>query len=221
MFRKVLIVDDHATTNDAVNSILSNLGVQTIQKALYCDEANLKVQKAVLDNDPFDLIITDLSFKEDHRESTLTSGEDLVKKIRSTFPDLAIIVFSQEDHFQIVRTLVKKCGANAYVWKSREGNRELPRAIEAVYNGDLFVSRQLERALHQKETTEITDYDIQLVSLLANGYSKKEISSFFKSENILPSSISSIEKRQNKLQDQFGAANVTHLVTLMKDAKLI
>jgi DNA-binding NarL/FixJ family response regulator len=221
MFQKVLIVDDHDVVNDGVSKILLDLGISKIYKSLYCDDANLKIKRAKLDNAPFDLVITDLSFKEDHRDCVLKSGEDLVKKLRSEQDNLAIIVFSQEDHFQTVRTLMQTCGANGFVWKSREGNKELVKAIECVYNSKQFLSQHVARALQQKEDTEITDYDIELVKQLSLGLSQTEISEYLKKHNISPSSVSSVEKRLNKLKDQFRASNAIHLVTLMKDAKLI
>ncbi|MFT5213136.1 MAG: DNA-binding NarL/FixJ family response regulator [Patiriisocius sp.] len=221
MFEKVLIVDDHDVVNDGVSKILLDLGISKIHKSLYCDDANLKIKRAKLDNVPFDLVITDLSFKEDHRDCVLKSGEDLVKKLRSEQDNLAIIVFSQEDHFQTVRTMMLTCGANAFVWKSREGNKELVKAIENVYNDKQFLSQHVERALQQKEDTEITDYDIVLVKQLSLGLSQDEISDYLKKQGILPNSKSSVEKRLNKLKDQFTASNAIHLVTLMKDAKLI
>ena len=46
MFTKVLIVDDHAAINDGVSSILTSVGVLNIHKALYCDDADLRVKKA-------------------------------------------------------------------------------------------------------------------------------------------------------------------------------
>jgi DNA-binding NarL/FixJ family response regulator len=221
MFQKVLIVDDHSAINDGVSSNLSKIGITDVYKALYCDDADLKIKKAALDKAPFDLIITDLEFKVDYREQKITSGEMLVKELRRKYPDLTIIVYSQEDHFQKVRTLINDCGANGYVWKGREGERELMKALEVVSNGKQFLSRQVERALLQKEDTEITDYDIELVKQLSLGLLQAEISEYFKSQNISPSSVSSVEKRLNKLKDQFRASNATHLVTLMKDAKLI
>ncbi|WKD86412.1 Response regulator UvrY [Polaribacter huanghezhanensis] len=221
MFQKVLIVDDHALTNDGVSLTLAALGINNIHKALYCDDAYLKVKRAEFDKQPFDLIITDLSFNKDHREREITSGEELVKKIRLENDRVSIIVYSQEDHFQIVRALIQKCGANGFVCKGRESNKELEKAIQAVYNGNLFLSRQVERALQQKEDIEITDYDIELVKQLSLGLLQDEISEYFKANNISPSSVSTIEKRLNKLKDQFSANNSIHLVTLMKDAKLI
>ena len=221
MFTKVLIVDDHAVINDGVSSILSEIGITNVHKALYCDEAYLKIRKAAIDKAPFDLVITDLEFKEDHRAQNLTSGEELVKELRNKYPTLSIIVYSQEDHFQKVRTLMNDCGVNGYVWKGREGTKELLNALALVSNGEQFLSRHVERALQQKSDNEITDYDIELVKLLASGLSQTEISHRFKSQKIVPSSVSSVEKRLNRLKDNFLANNATHLVSIFKDQKFI
>ena len=221
MFSKVLIVDDHAMVNDGISSNLSKLNITNIHSAMYCDEAYLKIKRANIDHRPFDLVITDLGFKIDHIKSDILSGDMLVKRLRIEFPELSIIVFSQEDHFQKVRDLMNDCGADAYVWKGREGNKELLKAIEAVDSGSIFLSRKVERALMQKDDHELSDYDIELVKLLSNGMSQTQISHYFKGQNISPSSISSVEKRLNRLKDQFLANNATHLVSIMKDHKLI
>ncbi|MFY0631188.1 MAG: response regulator transcription factor [Flavobacteriaceae bacterium] len=221
MFSKVLIVDDHAMINDGISSNLSKIGVTNVHTSLYCDDAYLKIKRAMIDSRPFDLVITDLEFKKDHRKRDLSSGESLIKKLRIEYPELSIIVFSQEDHFQKVRTLMNDCGADAYVWKGRDGNKELLKAIEVVNEGEQFLSKKVERALQEKVNTEISDYDIELVKLLSSGMSQTEISHHFKSQDIIPSSVSSVEKRLNRLKDDFLANNATHLVSIFKDQKLI
>ena len=65
------------------------------------------------------------------------------------------------------------------------------------------------------------DIDILLVEKLSQGYSQDEISSTFKKQKIKPSSLSSIEKRLNKLKVQFKANNAIHLVAKVKDLGLI
>lgn len=221
MFTKVLVVDDHAVIYDGVSSNLSKIGITNVHNALYCDDAYLKVRRADLDHRPFDLVITDLEFKEDHRKSDLKSGQELVKRLKIEYPDLSVIVYSQEDHYQKVRNLVNNCRANAYVWKGREGNKELQKALEAVHKGKRFFSRQVERALQKREDNEITDYDIELIKLLSSGLSQTEISTYFKSHRVTPSSVSSVEKRLNRLKEEFQASNVTHLVAIFKDQKFI
>ncbi|MDY2588195.1 DNA-binding response regulator [Winogradskyella aquimaris] len=221
MFKRVLINDDHDAIVESVAQILDSTDVSEIAKTHYCDEAYLKLKKAQLDQNPFDLIITDLSFKIDHRTVELVNGEDLIAKIRQDFPDMAIIVYSMKDQIQKVRTLVKKFHINAYVCKDRKGLKELSEALKIASSNKIYLSPQVSKALHPKSKMEIDDFDIRLISLLARGYSQDEISTDLKEQNISPNSLSTIEKRLNKLKIQFRANNTIHLVAIAKDLGLI
>jgi len=221
MFKKVLIVDDHDDINKSVLEVLKSLNIDNIYKVQYCDDAFLKIKKGELDKDFFDLLITDLSFKEDHRDCKLSSGEDLIAALRKDYKNLSIIVYSMKDQLQKVRGLINQHQVNAYVCKSRKGSVELEKAIKTVYNNKQFLSPQVEQALSTKNDLEIDDYDIELLKQLSLGYSKEQISDLFKKKCINPSSLSSVEKKQNKLFIQFKANNSTHLVSIVKDLGLI
>jgi DNA-binding NarL/FixJ family response regulator len=221
MFEKVLIVDDHASINNDVFEILSQEGVAQIDKASYCDEAYLKVKRAALDQQSYDLIVTDLLFKQDHRERRLKSGKALVSELRTEFESLPIIVYTQEDHFQTVRILIDELGANAYVCKSRESDKELRKALKNVFVGEPFLSKEVEQALIEKHDNEISEYDLYIVRMIAEGHVQSEIGKHLRQSNMYPNSTSSIEKRLNLLKDQFSARNTTHLISILKDHKLI
>ncbi|MFT5075314.1 MAG: hypothetical protein ACJAX7_000092 [Saprospiraceae bacterium] len=60
-----------------------------------------------------------------------------------------------------------------------------------------------------------------IIKLLSNGLSQEDISFQFKNNQTSPSSLSSIEKRLNKLKIQFKAINSIHLVSIVKDVGLI
>jgi len=221
MFQRVLINDDHDAILSSITTILSKFNIESVERSQYCDEAFLKLKRAKLDGEAFDLLITDLSFKRDHRNVDLDSGEDLIEKLRLEFPDMCIIVYSMKDQLQKVRQLVKNFNVNAYVCKDRKGSRELEEAIQAVSIGELYVSPQVSGALSPRVELEIEDYDINLLKLLSKGLSQDEISSKLKSNDISPNSLSTIEKRLNKLRIQFKANNAIHLVSTAKDLGLI
>ena len=88
-------------------------------------------------------------------------------------------------------------------------------------NNSTYLSPLVQQALSPKTDLEIDDYDIELVHLLSNGLSQEEISISLKKKNISPCSLSSIEKRLNKLRIQFKANNAIHLVAIVKDLGLI
>jgi DNA-binding NarL/FixJ family response regulator len=221
MFEKVIIADDLGSINEGVKAVLEKLEVKNLIQAQYCDEAYIKIKKSILDNAPFGLLITDLSFNADHRDRKYTSGEDLIEALRNDNSNLKIIVYSVEDRLQKIRTLFNKHSINAYVCKGRKGLIELEKAIYAVYNDEQYLSPHVSQALNDKQDLEMTDFDIELIKQLSFGLSQDEISSTFKDKNISPSSLSSIEKHLNRLKVQFNASNATHLVAIVKDLGLI
>ena len=97
MFKKVLVAEDLDSISIAVIQVLEDLQVQTIDHVKYCDDGLLKIKKALLENEPYDLLISDLSFKSDHRNITLSSGEELIEAANEVQPKLKKIVFSIED----------------------------------------------------------------------------------------------------------------------------
>lgn len=221
MFKKVLVSDDLVSINLGILTVLERQKIPEVVSVQYCDDAFLKLKKAALDGVAFDLLISDLSFKQDHREQLYTSGPELIKAVKSEHTNLKVIVYTVEDRVQKVRMLMQSIGVDAYVCKGRRGLIELNKAIEMVYNGYNYVSPILDHALKSYSDLEIEDYDIRLIDLLSKGFSQDQISDCFKEKNISPSSLSSIEKRINRLRIQFKANNVVHLVSIAKDLGFI
>lgn len=222
MFKKVLIAEDMDFTNSGIKAELAKLEIQEIDYAPYCDEALLKLKRAKLNNNPFDLLISDLSFVKDATEQKLSSGDELIEAVREEFPTLKIIVFSVENKPYRIQNLYNKHDINAYVWKSRNGLSELKQTIKKLYLTDTFyISPQVASALNKSKAVEITDYDIFLIECLSKGYLQEEISSNLKEKKWTPTSISSIEKRLKFLKEHFNAHNPAHLVSLAKDLGLV
>lgn len=221
MFKNVLVSDDLISINLGMLTILDDLKVDQVTSVQYCDDAYLRIQRAEKDDKPFELLITDLSFKKDHRDERLQSGEDLIKVLHATVPNLKIIVYSIEDRVQTVKRLINDYGVKGYVCKGRRGLHELKEAIQAVYDDGSYVSETVAQALSKKSDLEIDDYDILMLKHLSLGMSQEQISQLYRDKNMSPSSLSSIEKRLNKLRIQFKAKNAIHLVAIVKDLGLI
>lgn len=217
---KSLLAEDLGSISSSVIETLKDLGVDQIDHVQYCDEAYLKLLKARNEGTPYQLLITDLSFIPDHRKTSIKSGEELLQKIKN-FSDLKTIVYSVDQRLNKVRSLVEHCNIDAFVCKGRKGPSDLRQAIQAMTKDQKFFSKEIQVAFSNSDELEIEDYDIQLMTLLASGRSKQEIKTHFELNNISPSSISSIEKRQNKLLVHFDARNATHLVGIVKDLGLI
>lgn len=219
MFKKVIIAEDFDSINLAVMQVLSELGVTEIHHAKYCDDAQLKIKKALLDNQPFDLLISDLSFKSDYRAVQLVGGDDLIKWVREAQPDLKIIVHSVEDKKFHINSLFENFNIDGFVIKGRRSIKQLKTAIKNLYdNSDYkYISPEMEYILQDKTIKEIDDYDIQLIKQLSVGVPQEKMDEKFKELGITPNSKSTIEKRVSKLKDYFKANNTVHLIAIAKD----
>lgn len=221
MFRRVLVAEDMDSINVAVSGLLEDLGIQKVEHAQYCDEAWLLAKKAILEGEPFDLLICDLSFKNDHRTEKINSGKELIALLKKEDPNLKVLVNTIEDHPQTVRNLWDSGNINGYVCKDRHGMRDLQDAILTVRNGNKYNSGRIENLLKNDHMLFLGDWEMELLKAIATGYTQEEIQEGFKIRNISPSSKSSIEKRLKELREEFGANTTPHLIGILKDLKLI
>lgn len=221
MFRKILILEDIDSISISITAMLEKNFEAEIVSAKYCDEGYLLVKKAALDENPFDLIITDLSFKEDHKETVISSGEEFVKRIREEFSSVKIIVYSIEDRPFLIRSLFNTSDINAYVAKGRDSINELVEAIQNVYAGGVYLSPEFAEVFKDQSVFEVDKFDVEILKLLSEGFTQEDISGIFKGKNYPSPSTSSIEKKINKLKFMFKASNSIHLVAITKDMRLI
>lgn len=223
MFKKVLIVEDLDSIIETIKTTLEKLAIPQLEHVKYCDDAILKIKKAQHDKIPFELIISDLSFKEDHRENKIKNGEELITAIKKIQPEIKTIIFSIEDKSFKINSLFDNQKINAYVVKGRNSINDIKTAVLETYknNTRILLPENQKHSLNKKAIIEIEAYDIKLLQLLSKGYIISEITTEFKKLEIQPNSNSSIEKRINKLKTYFKANNNVHLIAITKDLGLI
>jgi two-component system capsular synthesis response regulator RcsB len=222
MFTKVLIAEDIDFNNIAVVQVLEELTVSKIDYAKYCDDALTKIKKSYLDQEPYQLLITDLSFKSDSRVNKLDTGEELIAAVKKLYPEIKVIAFSIEDKSYRIQSLFEKLDINAFVMKGRNSIPELKKAILNTFqNDEKYISPDLNYIFQNKTIQEIDNYDIELIKYLSIGVSQENMEAKFKEVGITPNSKSTIEKRLNKLKIYFKANNPTHLVAIAKDLGLV
>lgn len=221
MFKKVLVAEDMDSINHAVASVLNDLNITEVAHAQYCDKAWLLAKKASQDGQPFDLLICDLSFKEDHREEKIKSGQELIAILKSEYPELKILVNSIEDHPRTVKELWDSGNIDAYVCKDRKGLKELKEAILKLDQDENYNSPSIEKILNQNNLLVLNDFEINIVKFLANGFTQDQIEQELKNQHIKPNSKSAIEKKLKDLREEFNANTNPHLVSIMKDLQLI
>lgn len=222
MFKKVIVAEDLEDINLGIEQTLKDLEIVNFQHAKYCDDAFLKIRKAILDNEPYDLLISDLSFKKDHREVKIICGDELIEKVRELQPDIKIIAYSVEDKSYRIKSLFDNAKINGFVLKGRNSIEDLKKAIHLTSTSDQrFITPEVASALQEKNNFEIDDLDIEILKHLSSGTPQDEIIQIFKDLGIKPNSKSAMEKRLSKLKDFFKANNTVHLVSITKDMGII
>jgi DNA-binding NarL/FixJ family response regulator len=221
MFKKVLVAEDIDSINLAVGAVLEKLAVDKVEHAEYCDKAWLLAKKAIQEQDPFQLLICDLSFKKDHHEEKINSGKELINRLKQEDPNLKVLVNTIEDHPHTVRSLWNTGQIDGYVCKDRQGMRDLQEAILALNKGEQYNSGSINAILTKENVLSLGNWEMELINAIAKGLTQEEIQESFKNRGIVPSSKSSIEKRLKELREEFGANTTPHLIGILKDLKLI
>lgn len=222
MFQKVLIAEDQHTIHKGLEATLKELNIVEVQSVQYCDDALLKLKAALQSPNPFELLITDLSFKDDHRERNLFSGEDLIEAVRILQPSIKIIVFSVEHRIGKIKKLIDLYQIDAYVEKGRNESREISKAITSILEGKLYYSSGIEQLLRNaNDITETDTYDQLILQLLAKGLKREQIANYFKERNLPNKSLRSIEKRLTNLKIVFNAQTSEQLIAIAIDRGLI
>lgn len=221
MFKKILIAEDHQSSNISVQKTLQDLDISEANYVYYCDHALTWIKNAIRDGDPYDLLITDLSFEEDDNTQKISNGTDLVKEARAIQPNLKVIVFSVESRPSIIDDLFKVHGIDGYVRKARHDSDHLKEALQAVYNNKYYQPSDVKKAIRDKNAYEFTTVDIAIVSLLYQGELQKNIPDHLKRRNLKPSSLSSVEKRLNLMKETLGFTKNEQLAVYCKEKGLI
>lgn len=221
MFSKILIAEDHESSNFSVQKVLEDLKISNVNHVYYCDDALEQLKKSLATESPYEVLITDLSFEEDHRKQLIKDGRELIKCCRDLYPELKVIVFSGEHRIGVIDLLFKEFGINAYVKKARSDSRELKKAIETVYNGDSYISHDLKLPTKSANTIEFSNYDIILLRLLSDGILQKNIPKKLQEQNIYPNSLSSVEKRINAMKLALAVKNTEELIASSKNIGII
>ncbi len=221
MFKKALIAEDHESTNISVQKTLEELGIHVADYVYYCDDAHTWVRNALRAQEPYDLLITDLYFEQDHYQQKLADGRDLIHAVKQSQPNLKVIVFSAEGRSAVINGLFEILSIDGYVRKARRDAQHLKEALQVVYGGKTYLSPDLKQTIREKNSHAFTDFDTSIISLLSQGVFQKDIPYYLRQKNIKPSGLSSVEKRLNLMKEVLGFSKNEQLVAYCKDIGVI
>jgi DNA-binding NarL/FixJ family response regulator len=116
---------------------------------------------------------------------TLTSGSglELVKDLKQTCPDVAVIVLSMHDEL-LYAERVFRAGARGYVMK-RESTKKVVEAIRSVLHGKRYMSARVAAAMAEKlvegqsvntsPVALLSDRELEVFDLLGQGQETRQI----------------------------------------------
>jgi two-component system capsular synthesis response regulator RcsB len=217
MIDKVIIAEDHESANLSLQRTIEEFRVQHIDHVFYCDDALNRIRLAKQKGDPYDLLITDLYFEADGIAQKIAGGFELIQSVREIQPDIMILVFSSENRPATIDMLFKNYEIDAYVRKARNDAKELKAAFDVLSKGQRYQPRSLVTSIRQSNAYEFTDFDINIIRLLSQGFQQNEIPVYLKQHGVKPSSLSTIEKRLNQIREELGFSKNEQLVLFCKE----
>ena len=170
---KIFLVDDHPLVREWLANLIGKSSDLTV-----CGEAEdaPAALEAIAKLKP-DLAIIDLSLGNG-------SGIDLIRSVRSSCPNVAIIVLSMHDE-RVYAERTIRAGARGYVMK-RESTKKIIDAIHEVLKGNLYLSKKMTELLVEKfissdpehvglPLSQLSDRELEVFKLIGQGYDINEI----------------------------------------------
>lgn len=166
---KVLLVDDHQMFLDGVQSFLEKEeNIVVTGKVL-----NGKECLDFLDKSPVDVVLMDIEMPQ-------LNGIETTMRINQKYPKTKVLILSMYKKKSFVIKLLE-AGASGFVLKNKS-KEELLFAIYNVYQDRPHFGLEILRTASSKQVTpssqvKLTDREIEILKLVAEGYTTKEISS--------------------------------------------
>jgi len=170
---RIIIADDHQMFIDGIRSMLgSQKNISVIGTANNGGEV-----LELLESKKADIVLMDINMPD-------MNGIETTKKIQNQFPKTRVIMLTMYNTKNFIERLVY-AGASGYILKNT-GKKELITAIETVYNGKTFFSKEVTLRIMEGMTKkkqlpadffeiELTLREKQVLKLIAQEYTTTEI----------------------------------------------
>jgi DNA-binding NarL/FixJ family response regulator len=166
---KVLIVDDHKLISEAWSSLLKD--APQIVVCGTADSEETAFDQAFIHKP--DIVLMDINLGSG-------SGLTAASKILDSIPKTRVIGLSLHDDITYVKKFLS-LGAKGYLTKNTNKS-ELINAIHSVSRGELFIAAEIKDRyfasllnVDESEKKELTMKEIEIVKLIAQGLTSKEI----------------------------------------------
>ena len=202
---RVLIADDHALVREGIAAFLKLCDdIEVVCEASDGIEAIERAHKFKPD-----VILMDIGMPK-------LGGLEATVELRKTDPAIKIIVLTQYDDREYISRFLK-AGVSGYMLKKAVGS-ELVNAIRAVNRGEFYLFSSIasevvdgylgkhRRTVEEDPYDKLTDREKQVIKLIAEGHSHKEIAS------LLNISVKTVVAHQTNISEKLDMHSRTALV---------
>jgi len=196
---KVLLVDDHQIIIDGLKSLLKN----SDEIIVVAEANNGREALRILDILGIDVILMDI-------DMPVLNGIDTLKEIGKQSFGVKVIILSMHNEAGMIKSLIN-IGANGYLLKIC-AQEELIDAIRKVASGQSYFSTDvtlslLNPAQNSQQTELLTDRETEIIKLIAEGFSNKEIG------NQLFISHRTVDTHRTNLMKKLDVSNIAGLIS--------
>ena len=199
---RVLVVDDHAIVREGICALLARR--EDIQVVGEAADGNRAID-AVVRLDP-DVVLMDIAMPG-------MNGLEATREIHARFPSTRILVLTQHENKEYILPLLH-AGAAGYVTKDVRAS-ELAEAIRSVFEKGGYLQPSITTAVvsaiaespdSRDEQTILTDREIQVVRLIAEGLINREIA------ERLGISVKTVDTHRGNIMEKLNVHNTAELI---------
>jgi two-component system, NarL family, response regulator NreC len=203
---RILLADDHTLLRAGLRALLQTEAcLEVIGEASDGNEVLQLVEKLHPD-----VVVMDISMPG-------RGGIETTRMLQKVCPEIHILILTVHEDGSLLQEVIR-AGASGYILK-RALESELINAIHAVARGDLYIHPSMTRSLILEQEPKpvvkldsinsLTAREIEVVRLLANGYTNRQIA------DLLNISVRTVESHRANLMNKLG---MTHRADLVRYA---
>ncbi len=167
---RMAIAEDHQTVIDGVLSLLHK---HEYFRAVIITTNPRELLRQMACT-PVDILFADIAM-------LYRNGHELAKKVKELFPRVKMVALFEKEQNSIVNTMIEEGNISGYVLKSTDKHnitKALENMIEHIYTNDKTLHEMPNPTVRLRkapETTHLTDRELEVIRLIEQEYSNKQI----------------------------------------------
>jgi DNA-binding NarL/FixJ family response regulator len=219
---RILIVDDHQLVIQGIQHALKEVGDFDVVTTTNCNDA-FELIKTNQNTKPFQVLFADLSFDNATEETSIASGEELIKAIKENCFDIKICVITGHTETNKVYNVISNLKPNAYLLKSKCNALEISFALQKMFKNEYYYTHEIHQKLMRRNIVQIQmdTTAIQILKELPNHTKISNLEGVIVKHDGTKIKLRSIEAKLANLRIDLNAKNNIDLILKAKELGII